>query len=44
MNTRWEIWGVVGVIAAQSVIIWLVYYIAIEITRIYLLKVPAMIP
>jgi hypothetical protein len=36
MHLKWEVWGVVGVIALQSLFIWLVYRLASETFRIYL--------
>jgi len=39
MNLNWEVWGVVVVIAIQSIFIWLVYYMVADISRIYLMGV-----
>ena len=40
MDVKWEVWGVVGVIALQSIFIWLVYYMAADICRIYFMTLP----
>ncbi len=40
MNLKWEIWGVVGIIAIQSFFIWLVYCMSSEVCKIYFLQMP----
>ena len=40
MHTGWEVWGIVGVIAFQSVFIWQVYRLASQVCMIYLLQFP----
>lgn len=40
MHLRWEVWGIVGVIGAQTVCIWFVFRLAAEIARIYWMSYP----